>query len=88
MSDVMNGGMTQGLKQAGLWGDGILIGRYDGGMVVVKQMMDDPKGPLQADASNQPWDQGVAAVKMALRGLQQGRLGLPRQDANISRRPW
>ena len=66
MSDVMNGGITQGLKQAGLWGDGILIGSYDGGMVVLKQMMDDPKGPLQAVASNQPWDQGVGAVKMAI----------------------
>lgn len=66
MSDVMNGGITQGLKQAGLWGDGILIGSYDGGMVVLKQMMDDPKGPLQAVASNQPWDQGAGAVKMAI----------------------
>jgi ribose transport system substrate-binding protein len=66
MSDVMNGGITQGLKQAGLWGDGILIGSYDGGMVVLKQMMDDPTGPLQAVASNQPWDQGVGAVTMAV----------------------
>jgi ribose transport system substrate-binding protein len=68
MSDVMNGGITQGLKQAGLWGDGVLIGSYDGGMAVIKQMMDDPKGPMQADASNQPWDQAVLAVKMAVAG--------------------
>lgn len=68
MSDVMNGGITQGLKQAGTWGDGILIGSYDGGMAVLKQMMEDPKGPMQAVASNQPWDQAVLAVKMAVAG--------------------
>jgi ribose transport system substrate-binding protein len=68
MSDVMNGGITQGLKQAGVWGDNILIGSYDGGMAVIKQMMDDPKGPMQADASNQPWDQAVLAIKMAVAG--------------------
>ena len=68
MSDVMNGGITQGLKQAGSWGDGIIIGSYDGGMAVLKQMMEDPKGPLQAVASNQPWDQAVLAVKMAVAG--------------------
>lgn len=66
MSDVMNGGVVQGLQQAGLWGDGIILASYDGGMVSVKEMMDDPTGPLQATASNQPWDQGATAVKMAL----------------------
>jgi ribose transport system substrate-binding protein len=66
MSDVMNGGVTQGLKEAGLWGNGILTGSYDGGMAVLKQMMDDPNGPMQADASNQPWDQATLAVKMAV----------------------
>jgi ribose transport system substrate-binding protein len=66
MSDVMNGGVIQGLQQAGLWGDGIIMASYDGGMNSIKEMVDDPKGPLQADASNQPWDQGGAAVKMAL----------------------
>jgi ABC-type sugar transport system substrate-binding protein len=66
MSDVMNGGVVQGLQQAGLWGDGIILSSYDGGMVSVKEMMDDPTGPLQATASNQPWDQGATAVKMAL----------------------
>lgn len=66
MSDVMNGGVVQGLQQAGLWGEGIILASYDGGMVSVKEMMDDPTGPLQATASNQPWDQGVTAVKMAL----------------------
>ena len=66
MSDVMNGGVVQGLQQAGLWGDQVILSSYDGGMVSVKQMMDDPAGPLQATASNQPWDQGATAVKMAL----------------------
>jgi len=66
MSDVMNGGVVQGLQQAGLWGDGIILSSYDGGMVSVKEMLDNPDGPLQATASNQPWDQGATAVKMAL----------------------
>ena len=66
MSDVMNGGVIQGLKQAGLWGDGIILASYDGGMVSVKEMMDNPDGPLRATASNQPWDQGATAVKMAV----------------------
>lgn len=66
MSDVMNGGVIQGLQQAGLWGKGIILASYDGGMNSVKEMVDDPNGPLQGDASNQPWDQGVAAVKMAV----------------------
>jgi ribose transport system substrate-binding protein len=66
MSDVMNGGVKEGLRQAGLWGDGIILASYDGGMVSVKEMMDDPTGPLQATASNQPWDQGATAVEMAV----------------------
>jgi ribose transport system substrate-binding protein len=66
MSDVMNGGVVQGLQQAGIWGDGIILSSYDGGMVSVKEMLDNPDGPLQATASNQPWDQGATAVKMAL----------------------
>ncbi|MET1052835.1 MAG: sugar ABC transporter substrate-binding protein [Mycetocola sp.] len=66
MSDVMNGGVKEGLQQAGLWGDGIILASYDGGMVSVKEMMDDPTGPLQATASNQPWDQGATAVEMAV----------------------
>ena len=77
MSDVMNGGITQGLKQAGVWGDNILIGSYDGGMAVIKQMMDDPKGPMQADASNQPWDQAVLAVKMAVAGYDKDESACP-----------
>jgi ribose transport system substrate-binding protein len=66
MSDVMNGGIVQGLQQAGVWGDDIILASYDGGMVSVKEMLDNPTGPLQATASNQPWDQGVTAVQMAL----------------------
>ena len=66
MSDVMHGGIVQGLQQAGLWGDKVLMASYDGGMGAIKEMVEDPKGPLQADASNQPWDQGAAAVRMAL----------------------
>lgn len=68
-SDVMLGGIEQGLKQAGMWDD-VIIGSYDGGMNAVKVMMEDPDGPLQNTASNQPWDQGAAAVKMAVAAVQ------------------
>lgn len=77
MSDVMNGGVVQGLQQAGIWGDGVILASYDGGMVSVKEMMDDPTGPLQATASNQPWDQGVTAVKMALAAYNDDRSACP-----------
>ena len=80
MSDVMQGGIIQGLKEAGLWNKGILMGSYDGGMNAIKEMLDDPKGPLQADASNQPWDQAVLAVKMALAGYNKDAERLPVED--------
>lgn len=67
-SDVMQGGIEQGLKQAGMW-DKVIEGSYDGGMNSVKAMLDNPTGPLQNTASNQPWDQGATAVKMALAAI-------------------
>ena len=77
MSDVMQGGIMQGLKEAGLWNKGILMGSYDGGMNAIKEMVDEPNGPLQADASNQPWDQAVLAIKMALAGYNKNATGCP-----------
>ena len=68
LSDVMQSGIVEGLKDAGLWNKGVLEGSYDGGMNSIKEMVDQPTGPLQADASNQPWDQAVLAIKMAVAG--------------------
>ncbi len=82
MSDVMQGGIEQGLKSAGIW-DNVILGSYDGGMTSVKQMMDNPKGPMQADASNQPWDQGATAVKMALAGYNKDSAQCPGQTVYI-----
>ena len=62
-SDVMQAGIEQGLKQAGIWKD-ILEASYDGQMSTIKEMMDNPDGPIRAIASNQPWDQGVTAMDM------------------------
>lgn len=76
-SDVMQSGIQQALEQAGLWGPNIIEGAYDGGMGSIKQMVDDPTGPLQADASNQPWDQGQEAVKMALNAYNKDANGCP-----------
>lgn len=65
-SDVMQAGVQQALTRAGLWSKNILEGSYDGGMNSIKEMVSNPSGPLQGDGSNQPWDQGIAAVKMAV----------------------
>ncbi|GMA22893.1 hypothetical protein GCM10025864_06520 [Luteimicrobium album] len=65
LSDVMLPGVKQGLTDAGIL-DKTLIGSYDGQMSVVKEMIDDPDGPVQADASNEPYKQGQTAVDMAV----------------------
>ncbi len=65
MSDVMQGGIESGLKQAGIWNN-VLEGSYDGQMSTIKEMIDAPTGPIQADASNGPFEQGQEAVKMAV----------------------
>ena len=65
LSDVMLPGIEQGLKDAGILGQ-VVIGTYDGQMAVLKKMIDDPKGPVQADASNEPYRQGQVAVEKAI----------------------
>jgi ribose transport system substrate-binding protein len=63
-SDVMLPGIVSGLDSAGL--KDVVIGTYDGQMSVLKEMMDNPDGRIQADASNDPYKQGQLAVQMAL----------------------
>jgi ribose transport system substrate-binding protein len=75
-SDVMQGGVEQGLKEAGVWSK-VIEGSYDGGMNSIKEMVDNPDGPLKADASNQPWDQAVLAVKMAVAGYNKDQKACP-----------
>lgn len=69
LSDVMLPGIEQGLRDAGIL-DQVVIGTYDGQMAVVKQLMDDPDGPVQADASNEPYKQGQIAVEKAVAAAQ------------------
>jgi ribose transport system substrate-binding protein len=64
-SDVMHAGVKQALTQAGIY-DKVLYGSYDGGMNFITELVKDPNGPAQADASNQPYDQGIAAVKQIM----------------------
>ncbi len=76
-SDVMQAGVEQGLRQAGIWSH-ILEGTYDGQMNTIKSMIDNPNGPVRADASNQPYDQGVLAMQMlaaAMKGDHSGCAG-------------
>ena len=49
--------------------DQVVIASYDGQMSVLKMMIDDPDGPVQADASNEPYKQGSTAVELALKAI-------------------
>src|SRR5690606_24231063 len=69
LSDVMLPGIKQGLSDAGIL-DQVIIGTYDGQMTVVKELIDNPDGPVQADASNEPYKQGQVAVEMAVAAVQ------------------
>jgi len=64
-SDVMHAGVKQALTQSGIYNK-TLVASYDGGMNFIKEMVDNPGGPAQADASNQPYDQGVEAVRQVV----------------------
>lgn len=65
LSDVMLPGIKQGLSDAGIL-DEVVIGTYDGQMAVLQEMMENPEGPVQANASNEPYKQGQTAVEMAV----------------------
>ncbi|TDE09678.1 substrate-binding domain-containing protein [Jiangella asiatica] len=69
LSDVMLPGIKQGLSDAGIL-DQVIIGTYDGQMSVVKELIDNPNGPVQADASNEPYRQGQVAVETAVAAAQ------------------
>ncbi|MCW4354075.1 substrate-binding domain-containing protein [Hoyosella sp. YIM 151337] len=65
LSDVMLPGIERGLQDAGVL-DQVLIGTYDGQMAVLRKMMENPDGPVQVNASNEPYKQGETAVEMAV----------------------
>jgi ribose transport system substrate-binding protein len=75
-SDVMQAGIKQALTQSGIYNK-VLLGSYDGGMNTIQEMKNNPNGPAQADASNQPYDQGVAAVKKVVAAIK----GTPKQSS-------
>ena len=70
-SDVMHAGIVQALKAAGMW-DSITMAEYDGYQTTVKEMIDNPDGPVQVLATNEPYRQGYAAVEMAMRAVKGG----------------
>jgi ribose transport system substrate-binding protein len=75
-SDVMQAGIEQGLKQAGIWND-ILEASYDGQMSTIKEMIDNPNGAIRCIASNQPWDQGVTAMDMIVAAVKGEKTACP-----------
>lgn len=70
-SCVMLSGIEQALKAAGVW-ENITMASYDGYQSVVKEMIDNPDGPVQALTTNEPYRQGLTAVEMALRAIDGG----------------
>ena len=70
-SCVMQAGIEQALRAAGIWNN-ITMVSYDGYQSVVKDMMDNPNGPVQALTTNEPYRQGLAAVEMAMRAINGG----------------
>lgn len=75
-SDVMHAGIKQALTQAGIYNK-VLYASYDGGMNFISELVKNPHGPAQADASNQPYDQGVATVKKIVAAVK----GTPKAQA-------
>ena len=75
-TDSMLPGVEQALTAAGMWGpDKVSIAAYDGAMKVVKQIADNPDGPVIATVANLPYTQGTTAVDMiqkALDGVDKG----------------
>ena len=71
-SCVMQAGIAQALRSAGIW-DSITMSSYDGYQSTVKEMMDNPNGPVQVLTTNEPYRQGLAAVEMAMRAIKGGK---------------
>lgn len=67
-SDVMLPGILSALESTGMT-EKAVIASYDGQMSVLKMMIDNPNGPVQADASNEPYKQGSTAVQMAIKAV-------------------
>lgn len=62
-ADVMLPGTLAGLKSAGI--TDAVVGGYNAQMSVVKDMMENPDGPVQVEVSDEVLGQGQTAVKMA-----------------------
>jgi len=67
-SDVMLPGILSALESTGMT-EKVVIASYDGQMSVLKMMIDNPNGPVQADASNEPYKQGSTAVQLAVKAV-------------------
>jgi ribose transport system substrate-binding protein len=63
-SDSMLPAVESALKPLNLWNK-VTIGSYDGEMVWVKKMMDDPTGPIVGIGANVPNKQGELALQIA-----------------------
>lgn len=68
MSDVMLPGIEQGLQEAGVLSDVVIVS-YDGAMSVIEQMKNNPDGPVQGTVANTPYLQGAASVQMAINAV-------------------
>lgn len=76
VTDSMLPGIQAATEGAGIW-DKLTIGGYDARMSVVKQMADDPNGPIVATVANRPFEQGAIGAGI----LNQAMQGVPQSEA-------
>jgi len=76
VTDSMLPAIETALKGADMWTK-VTIGSYDARMSVVKQMMDDPTGPIVATVANHPFIQGTIGSNMLAKAMK----GVPKSKA-------
>lgn len=76
VTDSMLPGIQAATEGAGIWDD-LTVGGYDARMSVVKQMADDPNGPIVATVANRPFEQGTTGANI----LNQAMQGVPQSEA-------
>lgn len=76
VTDSMLPGIETALKGANVW-DKVMIAGYDARMSVVKQMADNPNGPIIATVANSPFEQGVIGSQMLDKAIK----GVPQSEA-------
>jgi ribose transport system substrate-binding protein len=76
VTDSMLPGIQTALKGAGIW-EKVIIAGYDARMSIVKEMKDNPDGPIIATVANRPLEQGSVGSQMLDKAIK----GIPQSEA-------